>query len=76
MWNGIPIKIEFMGIDDIVMEVKENYFNEYLFDSSMHSFMRKALYFIDDGDYKKTYFEQIVDSIIIKIREAGKIKRR
>lgn len=76
MWNGIPIKIEFMGIDDIVMEVKENYFNEYLFDSSMHSFMRKALYFIDDGDYKKTYFEQIVDSIIIKIREAGKNKKK
>lgn len=76
MWNGIPIKIEFMGIDDIVMEVKDNFFNEYLFDSSMHSLMRKALYFIGEGDYKKVYFEQIVDSLLKKVKEAGNNKKK
>ena len=31
LWNEIPIIIEFMGIDDIVKEILDNFFNEYLF---------------------------------------------
>lgn len=76
VWNGIPIKIVFMGIDDIVKEILDNFFNEYLFDSVIHSSMRKALYFIDEGDYKREYYEEIVDSIILKVKEAGRNKRK
>ena len=36
-WSGIPVKIEFMGIDEIVKEVLDNYFNEFLFPYEMHS---------------------------------------
>lgn len=75
-WNDIPIKIEFMGIDDIVKEIMDNFFNEYLFGVEMHSLMRKALYFIGEGDYKKLYYEQIVDSIIAKVKEAGNNRKK
>lgn len=75
-WSGIPIKIEFMGIDDIVEAVLDNYFNEYLFEKSMHSLMRKALYFIDEGDYKRSYYEQIINLFIIKIADAGSNKKK
>ena len=76
IWNGIAIKIEFMGIDDIVGEILDNFFNEYLFESAIHSSMRKALYFIDEGDYKRKYYEEIINSIILKVKEAGKNKRK
>lgn len=75
-WGGIPVKIEFMGIDNIVEEVLDNYFNECLFEKEMHSLMRKALYFIDEGDYKSNYYEQIVDLMIQKIATAGSSKKK
>lgn len=75
-WGGIPIKIEFMGIDNIVEEVMDNYFNECLFEKEMHSLMRKALYFIDEGDYKSIYYEQIVDLMIPKVANAGSSKKK
>lgn len=66
----VTIKIEFMGIDDIVGEILNHFFNEYLFEQSLHSAMRKALYFIGEGDYKREYYEKIVNSLMIKIQEA------
>lgn len=75
VWNDIPITIEFMGIDDIVKEILDNFFNEYLFDASLHSAMRKALYFIGEGDYKREYYEKIVDSLIENLRDSKKKKR-
>ena len=74
LWNGLPITIEFMGIDDIVKEILDNYFNEYLFNDSLHSAMRKALYFIDEGDYKREYYEKIVDSLIASLKNANRKK--
>lgn len=76
IWNQIPIEISFMGIDDIVREIVDNFFNEYLFEISLHSAMRKALYFLGEGEYKRGYYEQIVDSIIEKIKEAGGNKKK
>ncbi|MCM1283506.1 MAG: hypothetical protein NC180_06460 [Muribaculaceae bacterium] len=73
-WNGIPVTIEFMGIDDIVREILDNFFNEYLFDASLHSAMRKALYFIGEGDYKREYYEKIVDSLIANLKDSRKKK--
>lgn len=69
IWNGIPISIEFMGIDDIVEEILDNFLNEYLFEISLHSAMRKALYFVGEGDYKPEYYEEIVNSLIAKLKE-------
>lgn len=74
IWNEIPISIEFMGIDDIVREILDNFFNEYLFDVSLHSAMRKALYFIGEGDYKREYYEKIVDSLIDNLEDSRKKK--
>lgn len=72
IWNGLSITIEFMGIDDIVKEILDNFFNEYLFDVSLHSAIRKALYFIGEGDYKREYYEKIVDSLIGNLKDSGK----
>lgn len=67
-WDGINVSIEFIGIDDIVNDVKDIYFNENLFNSKMKSSLRRALYFIDaDVDYNSRYYEQILDSIILEI---------
>lgn len=74
LWNEIPIIIEFMGIDDIVKEILDNFFNEYLFDASLHSAMRKALYFIGEGEYKREYYEKIVDSLIANLKDNKKKK--
>ena len=74
IWNEISISIEFMGIDDIVKEILDNFFNEYLFDVSLHSAMRKALYFIGEGDYKREYYEKIVDSLIANLEDSKKKK--
>ncbi|MBP3603214.1 MAG: hypothetical protein J6J79_03585 [Lachnospiraceae bacterium] len=75
-WNQIPIEISFMGIDEIVKEIVDNFFNEYLFEVPLHSAMRKALYFVGEGEYKRGYYEQIVDSIIGKIKESGSNKKK
>ena len=76
VWSGIPVNIEFMGIDDIVNEVLDNYFNEYLFEKELHSLMRKALYFIDEGDYKRIYYEQIVNFMLEKIKNTGNSRKK
>lgn len=76
MWNDIPVKIEFMGIDDIVKEILNSFFNEYLFERSLHSAMRKALYFVGEGDYKSGYYEQIVDSTVEKMKKAGNNRKK
>lgn len=75
VWNGVPISIEFMGIDDIVNEILDNFLNEYLFETSLHSAMRKALYFIGEGDYKSEYYEEIVNSLITKLKELDNKKK-
>lgn len=67
----VSTKIEFMGIDDIVEEIIKHFFNEYLFEQALHSAMRKALYFIGEGDYKREYYEKIVNSLIVKLQDAG-----
>lgn len=76
MWSGIPIEISFMGIDDIVNEITKNFFNEYLFEPSLHSVLRKALYFVGEGEFKKRYYEEIIDSIIDKIKDTGNNKKK
>lgn len=67
-WSGIPVKIEFMGIDEIVKEVLDNYFNEFLFPYEMHSLLRKALYFIDEGGYRSLFYEEIIDKTIANMK--------
>lgn len=68
-YNGKEIIINFWGIDDIVNYVEKFLFDEYLFTQSMHTALRKALYFVGELDYKKIYYEHIIDSYIDQIQE-------
>ena len=70
-WNGKKIEISFLGIDDIVQLVQEELLNEYLFDESVQSALRKALYFVGESDYKKEYYEKIIDTLISNIQGAS-----
>ncbi len=63
-WDGLPINMDFWGIDEITELVQQNLFSEQLFPKEMHSAIRKALYFIEENDYRKSYFETIIDSYI------------
>lgn len=69
-WSGKQIEIQFWGIDQIVEMVRENFLNEYLFDSKLQSTLRKALYYVEENDYKRTYYEKIIDSLIEKMQNA------
>ena len=67
--NTADAVIKYMGVDDLVADVLSLYFNEYLFDESMRRDLRKALYFIGESDYKRIYYESIIDHIIEKVGE-------
>ena len=69
-WNGKKIEICFLGIDEIVQLIQEELFNEYLFDKTVQSALRKALYFVGESDYKRQYYESVIDSLISNIRKA------
>lgn len=79
IWNGKKIDYDFWGIDKLVGFVEKYLFDEYLFTSDLQAAMRKALYFIGEPDYKKVYFEHIIDVYIKKIqnymKDKGSIKR-
>ena len=68
-WQDIPLIIEFWGIDEITYFVEKHLFNEYLFPDEQQSRLRKALYFIEEGNYKRCYYEQIVDSYLSRAVE-------
>lgn len=78
-YNGVPISIKFWGIDEITDQVEKELFSERLFLSETHSTLRKALYYISETDYKRVYFERIIDhymdhlqKVIIPMRKSNK----
>ena len=60
-WNGKKLSIELWSADHLVDEIQRELFNEHIFDAEMQSLLRKALYFIEESDYKNIYFEKIVN---------------
>lgn len=71
--NGKRITIEFWGIDEITAQAEEVLFNEHLFPLESQSLLRKALYFVEERDYKPQYYERIIDSYIDSMsKEKGK----
>ena len=75
LWRGRSINITFWGIDDITYYVQQYLFDEHLFDVEMQSLLRRALYFIEELDYRNDYFEIIIDCYIQKITELPKLSR-
>lgn len=76
LWQGIPVKIEFWNIDIITDYVQRYLFDEHIFDSGTQSLLRRALYYIGDGDYPAKYYEQIVNSFLQKLDPSDSAKER
>ena len=77
MWfEGIKIKYEFWGIEEITNYVLDHLFNEKLFDFETQSNMRKALYYVDECDYRNLYFEKVIDSFSEKMLSESQLSKK
>ena len=59
-WGRKNITMEFWNIDKLVDDVQKYLFEENLFGAEWQSLLRKALYFIEESDYRNYYFERIL----------------
>lgn len=68
--NGINISFKFYGIDEIVSDIVEYFFNENIFTPELRSPLRKSMYLIDDDDdYNQKFYEHIIDTLITKLND-------
>lgn len=75
-WNGFKVKIEFWNIDDLTTLVCKHLFNEHLFGEKMQSLFRRALYFIDESNYRREYYEQVIDNLLSMLDENDTRKKQ
>ena len=68
---GISLKFDIWNITTLVNLCEKVAFNEVLFPSDIQSLLRKALYYIDEPDFRNTYFEKIVDYYMKRFEEFG-----
>lgn len=61
LWKGTPVNIEFWNIDTITDLIQTYLFDERIFDAGTQSLLRRALYYIGEGDYPAKYYEEIID---------------
>lgn len=66
-YKGHILQIDFWGIDKLTEQVQQYLFNEYLLPKEIQSSLRKALYFVEEQDYKHRFFEQVIDYYINKM---------
>lgn len=74
-WEGNPVTIELWNIDKLVDDIEQFLLNEHLFTNEMQSLLRKALYFVEEPDYKNAYFERIIDTYLERLRDCEKKKQ-
>ena len=66
-YNGLHISYKFWGIDEITEQVQQTLLSENLFPLDMRPDFRKALYFVEESDYKNSYYENIINTYIQKL---------
>lgn len=76
MWSGMNVQIEFWNIDRLTDYVQKYLFDEHVFDAKMQGLFRRALYFIGEGDYRREYYEQIIDMFISQLKDDDSNKNR
>ena len=75
-WDGMQVELEFWNIDTLTEYVQKYLFDEHIFDAKMQVLMRRALYFIGETDYRKDYYEQIVEIFISQLNDKDSAKVR
>lgn len=73
-WDGMKVELDFWNIDTLTEYVQKYLFDEHVFDSEMQVLMRRALYFIGERDYRKEYYEQIVEMFILQLNDKDSAK--
>ena len=73
-WDGMKVELDFWNIDTLTEYVQKYLFDEHVFDSEMQVLMRHALYFIGERDYRKEYYEQIVEMFILQLNDKDSAK--
>lgn len=76
MWSGMKVQIEFWNVDKLVDDIQKYLFDEHIFGAKMQRFLRKALYFIDESDYRNEYFEYIIDDYLAQVKGTDTLKER
>ena len=66
----------FWNIDKLVDDVQKYLFDEHILGAEMQSLLRKALYFIDESDYRNEYFECIIDDYLLRLKSMDTPKER
>lgn len=76
LWDGITVEITFWDIDTITSYIQKFLFDEYLFGNEMRSLLRRALYYVEESDYRRAYYERLIDNYLAELDEKiGKRKR-
>lgn len=75
-WQGMAVNLEFWNIDTITDLVQKHLFDEHIFDSDTQSLLRRALYYIGEGDYPKKYYEQLIDEFLQKLAPSDSVRER
>lgn len=76
IWDGMYVNLDFWNIDTLTDCVQKYLFDEHIFDAEMQTLLRRALYFIGEGDYKKEYYEQIIKTFISRLNDNDSVKIR
>lgn len=69
-WDEMDVEIEFWNIDKITDCVQKNLFDEHVFDIEMQGLLRRALYYIGESNYRKEYYEQIINKFLAQLKDS------
>lgn len=75
-WDGMRVELDFWNIETLTEYVQKYLFDEHIFDAEMQVLMRRALYFIGEADYRKDYYEKIVEMYISQLNDKDSMKAR
>lgn len=74
IWDGMAVELDFWNIDTLTTHVQNYLFDEHIFDAEMQMLLRRALYFVGENDYRREYYEQIIDRFISRLTENDRDK--
>ncbi len=76
LWGGISVEITFWDIDTITSHIQKSLFDEYLFGDEMRSLLRRALYYVEESDYRRVYYERLIDNYLSELDEKTSKRKR
>lgn len=75
-WEGSEVLIDFWGIDKLTDDVQKYLFDEHIFESEMQKNLRRALYYVDESEYRNEYYENIINALIDQLDKNDNVRNR